>query len=412
MKWNLTHLVALLLAAGSLLATAAPADASPRRLIQSRHYRIYSDLDRSFTDELARRMDRMYEEYDRRLADFAPQGEVPMLEAHLFARRKDYQRFINDEIARTAGIFIPMRNCLAAVLEGVSRDEFYRTLQHEAFHQFAHNRIARNLPAWLNEGLAEIFEDGLWTGDGFHLGQVPVWRVDKLRRDMEHRRLIDFNTLMHWDHVKWNAQMTDSRRASVQYNQAWAMVHFLVFSTDGDGRPLYRARLIDMLHRLSDGKSGWDAFREAFSDNVAGFQARFVTYARNLAPTDEAVYIDHQSVLAHMLRLLHDEGKSFRTMAEFRAHVTHHRLQLYRDIDGDRFTTAADPSPYFRFLNGQEMPADRHYFEWRTGAPLPDLVAVPSPHLQLRTRFHRNAAGKIETELLIEQPQRLARGRF
>lgn len=410
MKWILNRLLLLLLAAGCLLAMTAPAHAG-RRMLQSRHYRIYSDLDSVLTEDLARRMDEMYDEYARRLADFSAGNAAPMLEAHLFERRRDYQRFIGDEIANTVGIFMPGRNCIAAVLEDVPRDELRRTLQHEAFHQFAYNRIARDLPAWLSEGLAELFEDGIWAGDRFRIGQVPVWRLLKLHRDMEQRRLVPFDQMLHWDHDRWNARMTSRAAAAAQYNQAWAMVHFLVFATGDDNQPLYRARMIEMLRRLSAGDDGWTAFSSAFSDNVAGFQSRFTAWARQLEPTPEAIYIDNQLVLAGLLRLLRDEGREYRTTADFRADVIAARMRLYREQDGDRFTTAADPSVYFQSIDGRQMSADRLYFHARPGAPLPDLVSIPSGDLQLRTRFHRALKGGIETELLIEHPPRFARTR-
>src|SRR2546423_868648 len=48
------------------------------RLLHSAHYRIYTDLDAPLAEDLSRRMDAMYEEYSRRLADFrAPGAEQP-----------------------------------------------------------------------------------------------------------------------------------------------------------------------------------------------------------------------------------------------------------------------------------------------------------------------------------------------
>ena len=40
-----------------------------------------------------------------------------------------------------------------------------------------------------------------------------------------------------------------------------------------------------MLKLIHDGKNGTDAFVEAFSDNIPGFQQIFLDYARQMQPT-------------------------------------------------------------------------------------------------------------------------------
>ena len=57
---------------------AAPVSAEMRR-IESRHYNIWTDLESGFADDLAKRMDAMYDEYSRRLVDFKPINEMPRL---------------------------------------------------------------------------------------------------------------------------------------------------------------------------------------------------------------------------------------------------------------------------------------------------------------------------------------------
>src|SRR5690606_324324 len=153
-------------------------------------------------------------------------------------------------------IFDASRNILAARLEGTGRDEFRRTLQHEAFHQFAHNRIAPGMPPWLDEGLAQVFEDGYWFGGEFRLGRVPPWRLARLQQFMQDRRLIDLGTMLSMTRAQWNARMADSDTAAVQYLQAWAMAHMLIFATEGTPGPHYRPHLIDLLKRLNRGIGG------------------------------------------------------------------------------------------------------------------------------------------------------------
>ena len=62
----------------SLLLTllAFPAAAAEFREFNSRHYRIYTDLDPILADDLARRMDQMYDQYAARLRQFVTGKEA------------------------------------------------------------------------------------------------------------------------------------------------------------------------------------------------------------------------------------------------------------------------------------------------------------------------------------------------
>src|SRR6185437_8222678 len=119
-----------------------------------------------------------------------------LFEVYIFQKRADYVRFTEDRFPNTGGVFIPRRKLLAAFLENQGRDGLRRTLQHEAFHQFAFRAIGPELPIWLNEGLAQIFEEGIWTGSQFIIGQVAPRRVRQLDQDMREQRLTEFRKFL------------------------------------------------------------------------------------------------------------------------------------------------------------------------------------------------------------------------
>src|SRR3954453_5775601 len=144
--------VPLALLALLAFAPAARGEANLRS-IPTDHYLIHTDLQDDLARDLAMRMDAMYDEYSRRLADFKDAREIPRLQVYLFARQDDYLKFTGDRLKQTGGVNIPPRTLLSAFLEGQGRDGLRRTLQHEAFHQSAYNFISPNLPVWMNEGL-------------------------------------------------------------------------------------------------------------------------------------------------------------------------------------------------------------------------------------------------------------------
>jgi hypothetical protein len=411
--------VALLVAVLAALAVSSPhvsqAEGKPAastagrmRTWVTRHYRIHTDLDDDLAQDLARRLDGMYGEYQRRLANFQIEPSAPPLEVHLFRRQSDYLRFTGQRWRNSGGVYMSGRNLLAAFLEGQGRDALRRTLQHEAFHQFAHQAISPDMPVWLNEGMAQLFEEGIWTGEGFLLGQVPPRRIRQLQADLTYRRLKRFDHLMSVTPEQWAASLAGSHNVgATQYNQSWAMVHFLVQARDERGREKYRTRLLQMLEHLHAGKNGKDAFEAAFSANTKNFEQRFVEYARELTPTPQASLIERQEVLADLLMELHRQGRTFDRVSDLREAAVRGKYTLRYSERGMEWSSDPDINTYFCDAAGRPFGNADLYFSPRARAPLPDIVCRVSDRLQFRTRFHPGAGdreGRFEREVLVESP--------
>lgn len=392
--------------AAPLLATAllAPAlRAADVRQFNTRHYLVHTDLDAALCADLAERLDAMYDEYDQRLSIFRGRRAIPRLEVYLFRTQQEYLAFTQGKMQNSGGVFLPSQNLLAAFLGDQGRDQLRRTLQHEAFHQFAYNAIATQLPVWLNEGLAQFFEEGLWNGDGFLLGEVPPRRLRQLQLDVNTGRLLDFGTLLHMSNDVWARRLAESRAEGVtQYNQSWAMVHFLVMGKNAFGEYAYRGRLIEMLRLMHTGKTADEAFTAAFGTNVEGFRMRFVDYAKNLKATPEATLIENQGVLADLLIDFDRTGRRFNDIESFRRFVTRGHYRLHYSRGELSWDTDPDMNCYFRDLSGRPFTSDELYLAPRTGAPIPDIVCRCNDRLLLRTRFHDADNRSVDHELLIE----------
>jgi len=398
-------LLALLPAAGR----AAESDASdtPKMwVVLTDHYRIHTDLNNELVDDLSKRMEAMYGEYERRFASFKPDdGQRPRLEAYIFRTQDEYLKFTDPKLKNTGGVYMPRRNLLAAFLEGQGRDSLRRTLQHEAFHQFAFNNISPNLPVWLNEGLAQMFEEGIWSGNSFWIGEAPPRRIRQLQADMNDQKIIDFEQLLALSSEQWADNLTrDHDLGGTQYNQSWAMVYFLVVAKGPDGKEKYRPRLLNMLRLLHDGKDGNEAFRLAFSSNIKGFQDRFMEWARNFKATDEATMIERQGVLGDLLYELNKRGKKFPDLFAFKRSAVTGGYKMHYAKGELQWDTDNNLGIYFADINGKPLSPDRLCFEQNLSAPLPDIVCR-CPSYQLRTRFYQTG-DKTEHEMLVEPPRR------
>src|SRR5882672_5639545 len=89
----------------TLLGLAARA-AEPRAPLTTNHYRIHTDLESSLAQDLARRMDTMFEEYSRRLSEFSPNIGDRLFDVYLFEKREDYLRYTDNRFPNTGGVFM------------------------------------------------------------------------------------------------------------------------------------------------------------------------------------------------------------------------------------------------------------------------------------------------------------------
>jgi hypothetical protein len=413
----LALLASLLVAPRARAASAAERDEKPDlpNCYQTRFYDIYTDVDRDLALDIGRQMDAMYTEYQRRLARFPMDRSGARLAAYLFQRQSDYLAYVGPAGRNTGGVFMPRQQALAAFVDNQGLSSLRRTLRHEAFHQFAYLVFEMKLPIWINEGMAQVFEEGIWTGQDFLLGQVPPRRVRHLKSDLaciDNRGLIPFTQLMAFTPERWAKVLnTDERQAMTEYNQSWAMVHFLVHARDAAGREKFRGMFLDMLDLIRDGKSGEDAFAGAFAGgNVKGFQDRFVEYARDLQPTAAASLIERQEVLGDFLIELKKKGRTYKQVSDFRKDCVRGRMSMtYFGDHGLGWQTDPNVEIYFCDVNDRPMGDSEMYFNESTSAynsPLPDLICRGGERFQLRTRFYVGPTNRIEHEVMIEQPGR------
>ena len=398
------------LAAAAIPAFRAPA-AGPKNMrdIQTRHYRIHTDLDFELANDLAHRLDAMYEAYSWRLRLFK-QGDqpAPRFEVYLYQRQQDYLQLTGQKMRHTGGVFMSGRNLLASFLDAQGRDALRRTLQHEAFHQFAHTVISPNLPVWLNEGLAQVFEEAIWNGSNFALEQVPPRRIRQLEDDIRGKRLVKFETIMALSPMEWAKRLElDHQAGSTQYNQSWAMVYFLINARDDKDGFRYRQRLLKWLELLHEGQQPDASFRAAFGNNIPGFESRFVEYAGTMRETPQATVLEHQDVLGDLIVELKRVGKTFDSVEALHQDAVRHRYRMTYRRGPLRWTTDDDIGAYFCDAAGERYGRDQLYFETGRG-PLPDLVCRYSPAMRFRTRFYAEG-GQIEHEVLVEPVKGSAR---
>src|SRR6267154_384999 len=74
--------------------------------------------------------------------------------------------------------------------------ETWQIVQHEGFHQFVYFVVGGDVPTWVNEGLAEYFGEGIFTGDGMVTGIIPMRRLKRVKAEIAENKFISTKEMM------------------------------------------------------------------------------------------------------------------------------------------------------------------------------------------------------------------------
>jgi tetratricopeptide (TPR) repeat protein len=149
-----------------------------------------------------------------------------------------------------------------AVNLGTNRPDRYDALYHEWAH-LALNEALPAQPAWVGEGLAEVYS--AWQGDGDRV-LVGLPRAEHLQT-IAARGLMPLPALLRADYT--SDLYNKERPRELFYAQAWAFAHHLLLGrTDG------HARLRAYLEGIARGLDAVDGYRSAFGEDLATAQAR------------------------------------------------------------------------------------------------------------------------------------------
>lgn len=263
-----------------VLGLGAPTPPAPVKTWEyhSHYYIIDTDLPEARAKLIGAVMDAAGKAYDGKFRDFAGKvTEKPHV--RVYATREQYMQ----ECARLCGDANPGSGGLYCLRDRVvytyDNPGLERTLKHECFHQFVDRVVGGELPAWLNEGLAEYFSEGMYNArDGLlRLGRVPQWRLDILRNARRNGSWIPVAKLLSLDYDKWNDTLRRGT-ASVEYCEAWLLCHFLVHGDNGK----YAGYFDRYLHKLDKGADPQRAFDEVFGPDKAPLEQSLDAYLDGL----------------------------------------------------------------------------------------------------------------------------------
>ncbi len=357
---NISVLIAaMLLLVAALLLLANPAAAQPKlQTYQSRSYRIHTNLTREEAVDFGAHMDLIFAEYSRMLRSLRGKARGKQ-DMYLLRTNDDYQvtlKTFDIDGTNSGGMFFygPNGKGLATFVEGRDRGEVFSTLQHEGFHQFAFIKARGKMPIWVNEGLAEYFGEAIIVAGKVKHGLVNAQRLERVRGEVEAGRAIPFREIIAIESPQWRTNLkSGSPKGSLQYDQAWSIVHFLIHADERFAKAFSK-----YLQLISEGRHPPKAFADIFGSDLAPFEKRYRAFLAELEPDPYGAALTRMRFLAAGLGYLETLDQPMpQDLDALRDALRQQQFALsYRSHGNTKTTYSADDAAMFTYADADNKP--------------------------------------------------------
>jgi uncharacterized protein DUF1570 len=392
----------LVLATLSVLCfVAGPADAQELKTFQSRHYLIHTSLKADEVRPFGEHMDTVFVQFQDRFREFKTRGNAHM-PLYLFRTEAQYQQFMrsqNINATNTGGMFFysPKSQGLATWVQGRSRSQTFQVLQHEGFHQFGFNYLGQELPIWMNEGLAQYFEDAIIVGERMTTGHANARRVEQVRSALKNDRAMDFADVIALTTDDWNKTLQgDPADAALMYAQAWSVTFFLIHGDD----ERYQSDFARYLQKVSTGQDSQAAFHEAFgARDMSPMARRWKNFAAKQTPDPLNTAASRMEFLGEALRFIQDKGEPTpRTLGLLRTSLHAKRFVLTRKAHGVTIEMDATDPDLYRYQRRNGSTGLFRLLE-PTRDDLPPRITAPGLSPEPTLVWSRDANGKLVQDI-------------
>ncbi|MEQ8791117.1 MAG: DUF1570 domain-containing protein [Pirellulaceae bacterium] len=122
-------------------------------------------------------------------------------------------------------------------------EQMFRRIYHEAFHAYLENHVfpssEHHVPRWLNEGLAQVFENGQLDADLLRIDAPDQQVLSALREDLAGPRPLPLYQILAADDRAFLVSHGDAQASRRYYAYSWGLAWHLTFERNLlDGRKL------------------------------------------------------------------------------------------------------------------------------------------------------------------------------
>jgi hypothetical protein len=268
----------LLLAAGAQAAT----DLSEFAIVTAGHYQVLAQGGPPLGGQVNGYMNQMLQLYSRYFSNWTIKDGARVV---VFSNRDDFREYSRTATGMThAGLagycHLKTDEDGNTFYELVSyeHDGLWRVLAHEGFHQFIGYELGLEIPVWLNEGMAQYFENCAVKYGRLVPGGIDRTKLAVAQALIEQRRAPAVGDLLAMDRATFYAN------AQATYPTSWALVYYLMTR---DGSYYLSGSFRRYLQDLKFNRDSAASFRKRFGRDSAQWQTDFYRYILRLRPPAE-----------------------------------------------------------------------------------------------------------------------------
>lgn len=170
--------------------------------------------------------------------------------------------------------------------------QLFQTLYHEAFHAYVGNFVyppagkdrpncPGELPRWLNEGMAQVFETAIFEAGELRIGHADRIRLEKAQDALAKKELMPLQDVLTAKRDVFVVTHGGNRpEADRAYVATWALASYLMF----DRRLLGSSALDDFVKAVHTGGDPVKAFEGLVGQPAAEFEKSYQAWLRRLLP--------------------------------------------------------------------------------------------------------------------------------
>lgn len=234
---------------------------------QTVYYRVHASIEGDVPALLAAHAERSVSECLRRLGGKVKPA-APAADLHIVDSPWAYRDRL-DQIGLPkfggAGLFYASEQSHGIVLgtRDVPLHDVLAVVRHECLHHAVYLLFGDRLPTWINEGLAQYFEDGLWIDGRLRLNTHNTERLARIERDFQQGRAASFDDLMAVPHEVWlTGNVTGAVDVRWLYDWSWTYVTAFIC---GPSKPVQRGFLAYLKAMRDENYSHAQAWEKAMA---------------------------------------------------------------------------------------------------------------------------------------------------
>jgi Protein of unknown function (DUF1570) len=155
-------------------------------------------------------------------------------------------------------------------------ERMFVRLFHEAFHayleSYVYPQVDHDVPRWLNEGLAQVFEGGQLESGSLRLDAPDAARLKLLQQDLRSPQVLSLSELLTADEGRFLVLHPGGAQASQRhYLYSWGLAYYLAFR-----QPLLETPALDRyVDPAAAGRSPIERFQTLVNMPLAEFEANW-----------------------------------------------------------------------------------------------------------------------------------------